>query len=45
MLIYLIIRLFTLPFAFLPYRVIHFLGRHLGTLAYFAIPKYRKRSL
>ncbi|NGX59761.1 MAG: Lipid A biosynthesis lauroyltransferase [Chlamydiae bacterium] len=42
---YLIIRLFTLPFAFLSYRVIHFLGRHLGSLAYYLIPKFRKRAL
>lgn len=42
---YLIIRLFTLPFAYLPYKTIHFLGRHLGSLAYYAIPKYRKRAL
>ncbi len=42
---YLIIRLFTLPFAYLPYRAIHFLGKHLGTVAYYLIPKYRKRAL
>jgi KDO2-lipid IV(A) lauroyltransferase len=45
MLSYLILRLFTLPFAFLPYRAIHALGKPLGTLAYYLIPKYRKRAL
>lgn len=42
---YLLVRLFTLPFAHLPYRVIHLLGKHLGTVAYYTIPKYRKRAL
>lgn len=45
MFVYLIIRLFTFPLAFLPYRAIHALGRPLGTLAYHLIPKYRKRAL
>lgn len=45
MLVYLLIRLITLPFAYLPYRVIHAIGRHLGTLAYVLIPKFRKRAL
>ncbi|NGX38031.1 MAG: Lipid A biosynthesis palmitoleoyltransferase [Chlamydiae bacterium] len=42
---YLLIRLLTLPLAYLPYRALHALGRHLGTLAYHLIPKYRKRAL
>lgn len=42
---YLIIRLLTFPLAFLPYRVIHGLGKPLGTLSYLLIPKYRKRAL
>jgi KDO2-lipid IV(A) lauroyltransferase len=45
MLVYLLIRLITLPFAYLPYRTIHAIGRHLGTLTYFLIPKFRKRAL
>lgn len=42
---YLLIRLLTLPFAFLPYKAIHALGKPLGTLAYHLVPKYRKRAL
>lgn len=42
---YIIIRLITLPFAFLPYSAIHLLGERLGALAYHLIPKYRKRAL
>lgn len=42
---YLIIRLLTLPFAYLPYSVIHWIGTKLGTFAYSAIPKFRKRAL
>jgi Kdo2-lipid IVA lauroyltransferase/acyltransferase len=42
---YLLIRLFTLPFAFLPYRAIHACGRLLGTLVYHLVPGYRKRAL
>jgi len=45
MLSYLIVRLITLPFAYLPYKAIHFLGSPLGLLAYYLIPKYRKRAL
>jgi KDO2-lipid IV(A) lauroyltransferase len=41
----LVIRLLTFPLALLPFRTIHFLGRHLGTLAYHLIPRYRKRAL
>ena len=42
---YLLIRLFTLPFAFMPYRVIHQIGKAFGTLAYYLMSKYRKRAL
>lgn len=42
---YLFIRLITLPFAYLPYRALHALGRPLGTLAYFLFPSFRKRAL
>lgn len=41
---YLLIRLITFPFAFLPYPAIHWIGERLGSLAYFLIPKYRKRA-
>jgi KDO2-lipid IV(A) lauroyltransferase len=42
---FLIIRLVTTPIAWLPYRAVHALGRVLGTLAYYLIPKFRKRAL
>ncbi|MBS0630116.1 MAG: hypothetical protein JSS30_07850 [Verrucomicrobia bacterium] len=42
---YLLIRLITLPFAYLPYRAIHAIGRKLGTATYYLIPKFRKRAL
>ena len=42
---YYFIRLLTLPFAFLPYRAIHKVGACFGTIAYFVIPKFRKRAL
>ncbi len=41
---YLLIRLLTLPLAFLPYRTIHSIGTHFGTLAYHLFPKFRKRA-
>lgn len=44
MLIYLLIRLITFPLAFLPYKALHTLGKPLGTMAYYLIPKYRKRA-
>lgn len=42
---YLLIRLIFFPLAYLPYRAIHAIGRPLGTLAYYLVPKYRKRAL
>lgn len=42
---YLVLRILTYPFAFLSYPMIHSLGKYLGTIAYYAIPKYRKRAL
>lgn len=42
---YLLIRLVTLPFAFLPYRVIHVFGNFFGLLTYYLFSKYRKRAL
>jgi KDO2-lipid IV(A) lauroyltransferase len=41
----LVIRLLTFPIALLPFRAIHFLGRRLAILAYYLIPRYRKRAL
>ncbi|MCH9612543.1 MAG: Lipid A biosynthesis lauroyltransferase [Chlamydiia bacterium] len=40
---YLLIRSITLPFRYLPYRVIHFVGRNVGVLVYFCMPRWRKR--
>lgn len=45
MILYLLIRFFTFPLALLPFKWIHFLGRGWGLLAYYTIPKYRKRTL
>lgn len=45
MLCYLLIRLVTFPFALLPLRFIHMIGNGLGYLAYFLVPKFRKRAL
>ncbi|MCP5506213.1 MAG: hypothetical protein H7A38_04955 [Chlamydiales bacterium] len=42
---YLAIRLFTFPISLLPFRAIHAMGKGLGTLAYYLVPKYRKRTL
>lgn len=42
---YFTIRLFIFPMSLLPFRVIHAVGRGLGTLAYYLFPKYRKRTL
>ena len=39
------IRILTFPVALLPFKGIHFIGKHLGTLAYHLIPRYRKRAL
>ena len=42
---YLLFRIFTFPLAFLPYRVLHKLGRGLGWIIFHGYPKYRKRAL
>ena len=42
---YLLLRLFTLPLAWLPYSLIHTLGKKGGTLLYHLYPKLRKRAL
>ncbi|NGX51367.1 MAG: Lipid A biosynthesis lauroyltransferase, partial [Chlamydiae bacterium] len=45
MISYLLIRIFTLPFAFLPFKLIHLIGRAIGNLAYTLHTRYRKRAL
>jgi KDO2-lipid IV(A) lauroyltransferase len=45
MLSLMLIRLLTLPVLFLSYRQIHALGKFLGTISYYLIPKFRKRAL
>ncbi|NGX39014.1 MAG: Lipid A biosynthesis lauroyltransferase [Chlamydiae bacterium] len=42
---YILIRIITFPLALLPYKALHFLGKRLGSLAYYLIPKFRKRAL
>jgi KDO2-lipid IV(A) lauroyltransferase len=42
---YLLIRLATLPISFLPYSFLHRLGTWLGELAFYCMPKFRKRVL
>ncbi len=42
---YLFLRILTFPFAFMPAFLLHFFGRFFGLLAYYFIPKYRKRAL
>lgn len=42
---YIIFRLFSFPLQFLPYSLLHKLGRLLGLLIYHAYPRYRKRAL
>lgn len=42
---YLVIRTLTFPFGFMPYKMIHFIGKVLGYLCYYLMPKYRKRAL
>jgi KDO2-lipid IV(A) lauroyltransferase len=42
---YLLFRLITFPLAFLPYACLHALGNGLGSLLFYAYPKYRKRAL
>lgn len=42
---YLAIRALIFPFSLLPFKMIHFIGRGLGTIAYYTMTKYRKRTL
>ena len=42
---YLMIRFFTFPFRFLPFKVLHLIGKGVGTLAYYTLTHYRKRTL
>ncbi|MBS3903819.1 MAG: hypothetical protein KGZ39_00650 [Simkania sp.] len=42
---YVFIRIITAPFSILPYRTLHWLGKPLGTLAYYLLPTFRKRAL
>ncbi len=42
---YLAIRTLTYPFSFLPFKMIHLIGRGLGTLGFYTMTKYRKRTL
>jgi len=42
---YLLLRFITFPFAFLPYRTLHALGKCTGTCIYYLVPKYRKKAL
>lgn len=44
-LFYLLIRACTLPFRFLPYRAIHWIGKGLGRLLFYCLHEYRKRAL
>lgn len=45
MILYFLIRLLTFPLAFLPFWMIHLIGKALGYPAYFLFPKFRKRTL
>lgn len=42
---YFFIRFLTFPFAYLPYKTLHFWGKILGALAFYLLPHYRKRTL
>ena len=42
---YLLFRIFTFPFGFLPYSILHKLGRVFGWIIFHGYPKYRKRAL
>lgn len=42
---YFAIRALTFPFSLLPFPAIHFLGKRLGSVAYYTLTKYRKRTL
>jgi len=45
MILYLFVRLFLFPFAFLPHRLIHLIGAALSPLPYILLPSWRKRAL
>ncbi len=40
-----LILIFTWPIRWLPYQIIHKLGNFLGLIAYYCLPKFRKRAL
>jgi KDO2-lipid IV(A) lauroyltransferase len=42
---YILFRLFTFPLQYLPYKILHRLGKVLGLCVYHLYPKYRKRAL
>jgi KDO2-lipid IV(A) lauroyltransferase len=42
---YLALRLFLFPFSLLSYSFLHILGEKMGTVAFYLLPKYRKRIL
>ena len=42
---YIVFRIFAFPLQFLPYKLLHNLGKILGLAVYYLYPKYRKRSL
>ena len=42
---YHLIRIFTYPIGFLPYRVIHLIGKGIGNICYYFLKNYRKRAL
>jgi Kdo2-lipid IVA lauroyltransferase/acyltransferase len=42
---YFFIRLLTIPFSYLPFKVIHILGYFFGIIAYFCLKNFRKRAL
>ena len=42
---YYLIRVLMAPFAIMPFRLIHLIGRGLGLLAYYLLPRFRKRAL
>lgn len=45
LLTYILFRIFTFPLQFLPYKILHLLGKILGLAVYYIYPKYRKRAL
>lgn len=42
---YLLIRIAIFPFSFLPLKVLHLIGKVVGTTSFFTLTKYRKRTL